>query len=301
MRAGGPMTSPETVVYRTVAGLPIRADVSVPAGDGPHPVIVFIHAGALIRGSREWIDPQQRAQYLEDGFAVVSIDYRLAPESKLPAIASDVDDAFGWVRGEGRERYDLDRDRLVVVGQSCGGFLTLLAGHRIRPRPQALVSFYGYGDIVGSWLTRPDPYYSQEPLVSEKEAYAAVGGNPLSAPEGPANEQRRRFYLYCRQQGLWPRAVGGHDPEREPEAFAPYCPIRNVTPEYPPTLLLHGDRDTDVPYQQSEMMAAALEKAGVEHELVIVRDGPHVFDAEPDRPEVAHALASVRAFLQQHV
>jgi dipeptidyl aminopeptidase/acylaminoacyl peptidase len=88
------------------------------------------------------------------------------------------------------------------------------------------------------------------------------------------------FYLYCRQHGRWPQEVVGLDPDRDPRAFDPYCPVRNVTPEFPPTLLLHGTGDTDVPYAQSAEMAAALAAAGVAHQLVTIPEGPHGFDRD---------------------
>src|SRR5262249_16244546 len=152
-------------------------------------------------------------------------------------------------------------------------YLTQVTGHLIRPRPRALVSFYGYGDIAGAWYSRPDAYYSQQPAVPQEEALLAVGKHAISETLGP--DLRGRFYLYCRQQGLWPRDVAGDDPDREPRAFNPFCPIRNVTREYPPALLLHGDRDTDVPYQQSVDMAAKLKETGVEHELITMPGGGH--------------------------
>ena len=291
----------QTAIYKSVGGLQIRADVHLPDGDGPHPTIVFVHGGALIRGGRAWIEPLQRDRYVEDGFAVVSIDYRLAPETKLPAIASDVDDAFVWLRGEGGERYQLDPDRLAVMGQSGGGYLALLAGQRVRPRPRAVVSLYGYGDIAGEWLSRPDPFYRQQPLISESDAYMAVGADPVSAVSESANEGRGRYYRYCRQQGMWQQAVVGRTPAHAPGMFARYCPVLNVTGDYPPTFLLHGDRDTDVPHEQSEMMAAALSEAGVEHEFVTIADGGHALDYEPDRPDVADALARIRDFLGRHL
>ena len=291
----------ETAVYKTVDDLEIRADVYRPDGDGMRPVIVFIHGGALIMGSRAWIDPIHTERYLEDGFAVVSIDYRLAPETKLAAIASDVDDAFAWVRGRGGRQYRFDPDRVAVVGHSGGGYLALLAGHRIRPRPRALVSFYGYGDIIGPWYSRRDPFHRRESLISKAEALAGVGGEPVSAAEGSANDVRHRFYLYCRQQGLWPRMVEGHDLEQDPGAFAPFRPAQQVTADYPATLLLHGDRDTDVPYEQSVLMAAALKAAGVEHELITIAKGAHGFDRDMDRPDVAAAFERVRAFLRHHM
>ena len=59
----------------------------------------------------------------------------------------------------------------------------------------------------------------------------------------------------------------GHNPHTEPKWFDRYCPVRHVTPEYPPTFLIHGTEDTDVPYAESENMADKLAKAGVQHEF----------------------------------
>jgi dipeptidyl aminopeptidase/acylaminoacyl peptidase len=110
--------------------------------------------------------------------------------------------------------------------------------------------------------------------VSKDEADQAVDGPVLS--EG--SDKRSMFYLYCRQQGLWPREVTGHDPDREPRAFDPFCPVRNVTKDYPPTMLLHGDRDTDVPYQQSVQMVEELKRHNVEHLFITIPNGEHGFD-----------------------
>ena len=67
----------------------------------------------------------------------------------------------------------------------------------------------------------------------------------------------------------------GLDPEKEPKAFERYCPVRNVGAKYPPTLLVHGTKDTDVPYALSEMMAKELDSKGIEHELITVKDAGH--------------------------
>jgi acetyl esterase/lipase len=294
------LSDSETVTFKQVGDLAINADISLPLGKGPYPVIVFIHGGALIMGGRGWIDPIQREAYMSDGFAVVSIDYRLAPETRLAAIVSDLEDAVAWVRGDSGWRFRLDPHRVAIVGHSAGGYLALLAGVRVQPRPQALVSFYGYGDISGPWYARPDPFYLEKPLVPEAEAWAGVRGAPVSNVEGSDNDGRYQFYLYCRQQGLWPRNVEGHDPAQDPSAFSPYCPAQLVTATYPPTLLLHGDRDTDVPYEQSVLMASALAAAGVPHALITIANGEHGFDHEMDRPEVANAFGRVRAFLERH-
>ncbi|MBI3858041.1 MAG: alpha/beta hydrolase fold domain-containing protein [Planctomycetes bacterium] len=81
--AGGP---PRTYTYKTVGDLPIKADVYRLPGDEVRPVIVWIHGGALIVGQRGGPSLEQRKRYLNAGYVIVSIDYRLAPETKLKGI-----------------------------------------------------------------------------------------------------------------------------------------------------------------------------------------------------------------------
>ena len=177
-----------------------------------------------------------------------------------------------------------------MIGHSAGGYLTLMTGFCVGPRPKALVSFYGYGDIAGPWYSRPDPFYCQQPPVPKDEAYAAVGEKIISEAMGWNN--RGRFYLYCRQNGLWPMEVTGHDPDTEPGEFDPFCPVRNVTGEYPPTLLLHGDKDTDVPYEQSVMMAAEFRRNNVAHRLIDVPHAEHgLAGADPQAVDDAYRAA----------
>jgi acetyl esterase/lipase len=264
---------PQTFVYKNAGGCDIKADVYGVPDSGRRPVAVWIHGGALIMGSRR-LSPNSRVlrALLDSGFAVVSIDYRLAPETKLPGIIEDVQDAFRWIR-ESAGKLRIDPDRVGVCGGSAGGYLTLMTGFAVNPRPKALVPYWGYGDLVGPWYSRPDPFYLRQPRVTREEALAAVGATTVC--DLTSKNDRGRFYLYCRQQGLWPKEVTGHDPATEDAWFTPYSPERNVTREYPPTMLVHGTADTDVPYEQSKLMAARFAKAGVEHRLVTVPEGNH--------------------------
>ena len=289
---------PKTYTFNTVGDLPIKADVYRLPGDELRPVIVWIHGGALISGTRvNGPSAEQRKRYLNAGYVIVSIDYRLAPETKLKAIIEDVQDAFKWMHAKGPELYKIDPRRVAVVGHSAGGYLALMTGFAVEPRPQALVPFYGYGDITNEWYSKPDPFYIKQPLVSKADASKAVGTKETTGGPG-----RGKFYLYCRQNGLWPKEVTGLDPAKEPRAFDRFCPIRNVTKDYPPTLLLHGDNDTDVPHQQSADMAAELKKHGVAHEFISIKGGSHGFDGKGMKDaKVAAAFDSVLAFLKKHV
>jgi acetyl esterase/lipase len=293
-----PTGGKKTYTYKTVGACEIKADVYRMSEGKARPVVLWIHGGALIVGHRGQIDPVPLRKLLDAGYAVVSIDYRLAPETKLPAILDDVQDAYRWVREKGPGLFNIDPERIAVMGRSAGGYLTLTTGCRVRPRPAALVSLWGYGDVDGPWCSRPNPIYAKMPAVPKEEAYKAVGGRVISESVGKDN--RSRFFLYCWQQGLWPKEVVGLDPDKEPKAFDPFCPVRNVTAEYPPTLLIHGTRDTDVPYEQSAQMAQELGRKGVVHELVTVKDAGHgLAGARP--AVVAEAHERVLAFLKKHL
>jgi acetyl esterase/lipase len=264
----------------------LQADVYTLPSRSNQPVVVFIHGGALMMGSRSMSTNSGSLLHalVTAGYAVVSIDYRLAPQVKLPAILEDVEDAWRWVREQGPKLFHTNPDEMFVMGQSAGGYLTLMAGFRVKPRPKALVSFWGYGDIAGSWYSQPDRFYLQQPLVSKEEA-DRMGGV--------------RLYLYCRQQGLWPKVLTGHDPHAEPKAFDPFCPVRNLSKHYPPTLLIHGDKDTDVPYEQSVLMAKELSRKGVAHEFITLTNVGHGIPRR-DTATAARTYAQVIQFLNQH-
>src|SRR5262245_21217674 len=113
-----------------------------------------------------------------------------------------------------------------------------MSGFCVEPRPRALLALYGYGDITGAWYTEPSAFYLEQPLVSADEARAAV-----------ETDERWRFYLWCRQTGRWVQEVAGLDPGRDADALRPFRPVCNASPDFPPTLLVHGTADTDVPYE----------------------------------------------------
>ena len=285
----------QTFTYKT-AGCEIRADVYGASEGAAKPALMWMHGGALILGNRKGIMRPFHAGLLEQGYVIVSIGYRLAPETKLPAIIEDVQDAWKWMHAQAL-RFGVDGGRIATGGASAGAYLAQMTGFCLNERPRALVSYFGYGDIIGPWYSRPDEFYRRQPLVSMDDALAAVGTAPISDP--PPGNQRDKFYLYCRQNGLWPMQVSGHDPHTENKWFTPYCPIRNVTSKYPPTMLIHGSADTDVPYSQSKNMDAMLRKAGVVHELITVEGAEHrLAGATPE--EVARVAVRAGEFVKAH-
>jgi acetyl esterase/lipase len=154
---------PNTFIYKNADGCEIKADLFGGAAVPPKPVAVWIHGGALISGSRRLsASCLVLESLLNAGFAVFSIDYRLAPETKLPEIIEDVRHAFRWLRSRGTS-LKVNTDRLVVCGSSAGGYLTLMTGFCVDPRPKALVSYWGYGDIIGRGTRVLTPSISNNP------------------------------------------------------------------------------------------------------------------------------------------
>jgi acetyl esterase/lipase len=290
--------APETFVYKTIGPTKIEADVYRRNGDVVRPAIVWIHGGALIMGDRHGVPKNILELARTNNYVVISLDYRLAPEVRLPAIIEDVQDAFRWIHAKGPELFHLDPQKVVVAGGSAGGYLTMMTGICVEPRPRALVAYWGYGDIDGPWYIEPSAHYRQQPLVTKEEAYKVVGGDVKTGSDG---RPRGTYYLYLRQNGLWAQEVSGFNPRTEPRKFDPYCPVRNITTQYPPILMVHGTADTDVPYQESADMAAALKKQGIEHELITVEGGGHGL-GDKNNPAVidahARALAFMRRFLE---
>ena len=136
--------------------------------------------------------------------------------------------------------------------------------------------------------------------MTKEEAFEQVSGGAVSdSRERDGNG--RAFYQYCRQQGIWPKEVSTWDPHKQVEKFVPYMPVRNVTKDYPPTLLIHGTRDTDVPYEQSVMMAAQFKNHGVQHQLISIEGGEHgLGGGDPKRIDDAYkeALKFVNRYMK---
>jgi len=298
--AGGKSPVKKTFTYKTIGKVQIQADYFSNGDESAlKPVIVWIHGGALIFGSRD-LPKDQLNFYLTSGYSLISIDYRLAPETKLPDVIRDVADAVQWIHTNGKDSLKIDPNRIFLVGHSGGGYLALTAGYSSTVRPRAIISFYGYGDILGDWYMQPSSFYLNKPLVSREAMEKLIHKEAItSAPF----EERFEIYLYSRQQGNWPMLVAARDPRREAAWFRKYCPVDNIDSSYPPVLLIHGDKDTDVPYSESVKLRDKLESHGVNNRLITMKGYDHVFDlfgGGLSNPAVGDVFKEVIAFLNQY-
>ena len=265
----------KTFVYKIIGQDSIKSDFYRISNDKiVRPIIVWIHGGALIWGSSNSLPTEQLEFYLNAGYSVLSIDYRLAPETKLPEIIEDIKDAIIWVQNNGTQ-LQINPKRIFVIGHSAGGYLALMTGYILDNPPRAIVSFYGYGDIQSEWCNQPDSFYINWGLVPKEKAFKLIHSSVIT---NASSDERFDLYLYSRQQGIWTNIISGHDPKKEPEYFNRFCPIKNINNSFPPVLLIHGDNDTDVPFKQSVLMDEALSLKNIDHQFIKMTGFGHAFD-----------------------
>ncbi len=177
--------SPDRAPYSVMEGVRYagahdarEGDFYRPAGAGPWPAVVLIHGGSWQRGSRAYMEKYAR-RFVDAGYAVFNVDYRLAPGHRYPAQLDDVRAAFGWLHAHARS-LGVEPDRIAVMGYSAGAHLALLLGFSDAagaPRPRAVVAgaapsdLTGYPDssvlaalIGGTGFELPDVYAEASPI-----------------------------------------------------------------------------------------------------------------------------------------
>lgn len=259
------------------------------------PLLIYIHGGGLIWGGPNDLAKEQIKLYNHAGYNVLSIAYRLAPETKLPQIIEDVQDALKWVYEEATKEIDFDSSKVAVIGSSAGGYLALLTG-TFDIRPKAIVSFYGYGDILGEWYLEPSAHFNTFPTVKKPLADMLIKNKEISEA---SIFTRYAIYLYCRQQGVWLHYTNDLNGSSLKDELIGYCPRSLIDENYPPTMLLHGDQDEDVPYEESQKMKKALDDKDIKNVFVTIKDGKHSFDKHMHDDQVKVAFNKVLDFLKE--
>ena len=266
------------VAYAGLPGIrPLELDLYLPAGDGPHPVVLFLHGGGWRLGSRHSGGPAFPGRTLFErvaaaGIAVASADYRLSGEAVWPVQLSDAKAAVRWLRARAGE-LGIDPGRVAAWGESAGGHLAALLGLVTDPDLDGDVGVTGPpGAVVAvaAWYPPTD-----------------LGGFAGDAGADPADATTREAQLL----GAAPSAV--------PDRAAQASPLTHVSGGAPPFLLLHGRADRFVPCVQSERLADALRAAGADVELHTYEGADHMWRGAPEA--AADALDRTVAFLHAHL
>lgn len=224
------------------------------------PAIVLIHGGGWKEGDKRQAREVEFGTFLaENGFVAASVNYALRSTGRFPLNLQDCKNGVRYLRAHAKE-LGIDPDRIAVMGGSAGGHLALMVAYTaddpdlspaqpypgVSDRVNAVVDFYGITDIGGRKKTDPDGKPT-EPRGVEEETQAVFGPD----------------------EGGWKKA----------------SPISHIRRDVPPTLILHGKKDTTVDRDQSQLLADALKKAGAEVELVWLQKAGHSFSLRYEKPK----------------
>jgi acetyl esterase/lipase len=244
-----------------------KLDLYLPAvaDERPRPVIVRIHGGAWRHGDKS----KQRsvANFVKQGYIGVAINYRFSQQALFPAQIEDCKAAIRWLRAHANE-YGIDSMRIAVMGSSAGGHLAAMLGTA--------------GDTKEFDVGENREFSSAVCAVVDNFGPADLLAIAQAAPNSRLSAVAQ--------------LLGGDIAERT-ELAADASPISYVTPADPPFLIIHGDADPIVPVDQSELLHAALLKAGVSSELHIVKQGGHGGEAF----QSLELRAAIRDFLTAKV
>jgi acetyl esterase/lipase len=228
-----------------------KLDLYLPEkADGPLPVIVWIHGGAWLGGSK---DNPPALPLAARGYAVASINYRLSQHARYPAQIQDCKAAIRWLRANART-YRLNPDRIGVWGASAGGHLVALLG-----TTAGVKELEGDGDNAGQ----------SSRVQAVVDWFGPSDFRTIGGQAGPDSQLD-----HAAADSPEAKLIGGRIGDNKDKA-AKASPVTYVTKEAAPFLIMHGDKDRVVPYAQSEELAEALRKAGVEVTLKKLEGAGH--------------------------
>ena len=265
------------IVYHTANNYQNKLDVYLPPGvTNPVPVVIVIHGGGWIEGTKE-DRVLEMMPYLQMGFAAVNVEYRLGRVSLAPAAVEDCRCALHWVFANAK-KYHFDPDRVVLQGGSAGGHLALTTG--------MLTPAAGFDRECRA---SGDNYWSANPgTASDPRVAAIVNWFGITDVLDELHGDNAKGYAV-----VW---VGNQS--NADEIARRVSPINYVSGKTPPIISIHGDKDELVPYSQAVRLHQALDKAKVPNQLYTIAGGGHG-GFTPEQNQKAWAV--VRQFLQQHV
>jgi len=250
-----------------------KLDVYRPStAKSPTPVVLLIHGGGWVEGTKEEAVLSAIA-YMQMGFAVVNVEYRLAQVSPAPAAVEDCLCALHWV-GKNAKKYNFDLNQVIVTGDSAGGHLALTTG--MIPSSAGFDNQCAFADD-DQWN---GPWTNARPNVAAIVNWFGIT-DVTDMLQGAPNA---RSYAVT-----WLGSL----PNREDLAKR-LSPLTYVRSGLPPVLTIHGDADHIVPYSHAVRLHEALTKAGVKNQLFTVPGGGHGdFSAE----QFVQAFGAIKAFL----
>jgi acetyl esterase/lipase len=239
------------IVYAKVGERELLLDLYLPEDKAARllPVIAWVHGGGWRSGSKG--SGGRALPMLSRGFAVVDVGYRLSGEAIFPAQIQDCKAAVRWIRANA-EKYGLDPDRIGAWGSSAGGHLVALMGTAGDVKEFDI----GENGEYSSRVSAVCDWFGPTDFLRMNDFPGAMDHDAPNSPES--------------------LLIGGPIQENK-EKVARANPITYISDSKTAFLIVHGDKDQTVPYNQSELLYTALQENGAVADLYCVKNGGHGF------------------------
>jgi acetyl esterase/lipase len=258
-----PYTRTEDVIYGRKDGVALTMDVFTPTKTNGAAVIEIVSGGYF--SSHANVQAPIIDSFLKRGYTVFCVVHGSQPRYQVPEIFQDIQRASRFIHHHAR-RFGIDPNRIGVTGASAGGNLSLLlgtAGTKGKPDASDPVDRESSRVQAVACFFPPTDYLNYGQLG--KAHIKATDFDPRFRASFDYREMNPQTRIYERVT----------DPDKLREITKSISPIYQITSDTPPTLIIHGDKDTLVPLQQSETMVEKLKAAGVTAELVVKKGGIH--------------------------
>lgn len=217
----------EDLAYGHVHGAGLLADVAYPKKDKPIPAIISVHGGRWRGGHKKDTSTIVVKQWAGFGFFAMSIDYRLVGCTPAPACYQDFQCAIRYLHAHAKQ-YNIDTDRIYLIGQSAGGHMVSLAatmGDGPFPR-------------TGGWEKASNDVRAVMSIAANYELNTLSWGKIWTPTKGDPIENRKLA-----------------------------SPVTHVKKDMKPLMIMHADNDGSVPIANALMMVEALKEAGATHKF----------------------------------
>lgn len=231
--------SDRNIVFASPDKVNLTLNLYRPLENGPHPTLIIIYGGAWQRGSPH--DYESFSRYIANqGYTVITLDYRHAPEYKFPAQIEDIQAGFRYIQTYA-ERLDVDLSKIAIMGRSAGAHLAMLYAYHFGDIPiQGVINYYSPVDLTEGYYDLPFP----DPIQTRTVLETFLGGTP----------------------------------ETLPQLYQTASPRHYLKPNLPPSLLVYPRRDRIVQAKFGKNLHTQLQTLGNTSIFLDIPWAEHAFD-----------------------